>query len=78
MHDPTVVRVGADYYMTHCEHDSRGPIVWHSRDLVNWRPLARIESLAGLGNMWATDLIHHNGLFYLYVPLMLPAAAEAA
>jgi xylan 1,4-beta-xylosidase len=72
-HDPTVLRVGADYYLTHCEHDSRGPIIWHSRDLVNWRPLARIESLAGLGNIWATDLIYHNGLFYLYLPLMRPS-----
>ncbi|RXK56326.1 xylosidase [Oleiharenicola lentus] len=71
-HDPTVLRVNADYYMTHCEHDSRGPIIWHSRDLVNWRPLVRIESLAGLGNIWATDFIHHDGTYYLYAPLMLP------
>ncbi len=77
-HDPTVVRVNKDYYMTHCAHDNRGPIIWHSRDLVNWRPLARIDSLAGVGNIWATDLIHHDGKFYLYLPLRMrnPTAPE--
>ena len=68
-HDPTVVRVGDDYYLSHCEHDHRGPLIWHSRDLVNWRPLARVTSLAGLTDIWATDLIHHEGLFYLYAPV---------
>ena len=68
-HDPTVVRVGDDYYLSHCEHDHRGPLIWHSRDLVNWRPLARVTSLAGLSDIWATDLIHHEGLFYLYAPV---------
>jgi len=72
-HDPTVLRVGSDYYLTHCEHDNRGPIIWHSRDLVNWRPLARIESLAGLGNIWATDLTYYHGLYYLYLPLVIPS-----
>ncbi len=70
-HDPTVLRVGEDYYMTHCEHDNRGPIMWHSRDLINWRPIGRIESLAGLGDIWATDLIYHNDKYYLYLPLRM-------
>ena len=70
-HDPTVVRVGEDYYLSHCEHDQRGPLIWHSRDLVNWRPLSRVESLANLQDIWATDLIYHQGLFYLYVPVRL-------
>ncbi len=70
-HDPTVVRVGEDYYLSHCEHDQRGPLIWHSRDLVNWRPVSRVESLANLPDIWATDLIFHEGLFYLYVPVRL-------
>ncbi|MBK1879309.1 family 43 glycosylhydrolase [Pelagicoccus mobilis] len=70
-HDPTVLRVGEDYYLSHCEHDRRGPIIWHSRDLVNWRPLARVDSLAGLGEIWATDLVYHEGKYYLYLPLRL-------
>ncbi len=68
-HDPTVVRVGEDYYLTHCEHDKRGPLIWHSRDLVNWRPLARVASVANLNDIWATDLVYHDGLFYLYLPI---------
>ncbi len=38
--DNSVVRVGKDYYML---AGSGWPdeLVWHSRDLVNWRPLTR-------------------------------------
>lgn len=68
-HDPTVLRLEDDYYLSHCEHDRRGPIIWHSRDLVNWRPLTRIESLAGRGEIWATDLVYHKNKYYLYLPL---------
>ena len=69
-HDPTVLRVDEDYFLSHCEHDQRGPLIWHSRDLVNWRPLARVESLANIGTIWATDLILHEGKYYLYCPIV--------
>jgi xylan 1,4-beta-xylosidase len=65
-HDPSVVRVGADYYLTHCPD----LIMWHSRDLVNWRPIGRVDH--GIkGDIWAPELIHHQGLFYLYLPVRL-------
>lgn len=70
-HDPTVLRVGADYYLTHCENDHRGPLIWHSRDLVNWEPLARIAALARFNDIWATDLVFHQGRYYLYAPVRL-------
>ena len=38
--DNTVVRVGADYYML-AGGGWPGLLVWHSRDLVNWRPITR-------------------------------------
>ena len=38
--DPSVVRVGGDYYMTHSSNGAApGLLVWHSRDLVSWEPL---------------------------------------
>ncbi len=65
-HDPSVVRVGADYYLTHCPD----LIIWHSRDLVNWRPIGRVNHNLK-GDIWAAELIHHGGLFYLYLPVRL-------
>ena len=39
--DPSVLRVGDDYYVTFSSFDSYpGLLLWHSRDLVNWQPLA--------------------------------------
>jgi beta-xylosidase len=71
-HDPSVVRVGADYYLTHCPD----LVIWHSRDLVNWRPIGRVEH--GLkGDIWAPELIHHQSLFSLYLPVRLSSASAA-
>lgn len=40
--DPDVIRVGADYYLTGTTmHAMPGLPILHSRDLVNWRFLAR-------------------------------------
>jgi xylan 1,4-beta-xylosidase len=68
-HDPSVVRVGEDYYMCHCEYESI--LIWHSRDLVNWRPIGR-PIKTKYPSIWACDLIYHEGLFYLYCPIVLP------
>ena len=39
--DPSILRDGNDYYMTHTSHSNYpGLIIWHSKDLVNWRPIA--------------------------------------
>ncbi|MFM6852464.1 MAG: family 43 glycosylhydrolase, partial [Sphingopyxis sp.] len=38
--DPTILKDGDDYYMTHSSFDaSPGLLIWHSRDLVNWLPI---------------------------------------
>ena len=69
--DPSVVRVGADYYMTHTSGTaSPGLLVWHSRDLVNWEPLgpALAESP---GDVWAPDITYVKGLFYIYFPALV-------
>ena len=39
--DPTVMRDGDDYYMTHSAFDYvPGLTVFHSRDLVHWEPIS--------------------------------------
>lgn len=39
--DPSVIRVGEDYYMTHTSYKAiPGLIIWHSRDLVHWAPIS--------------------------------------
>ena len=38
--DPTILRDGTDYYMTFSSFLAYpGIVIWHSRDLVNWRPV---------------------------------------
>ncbi|MHA7965571.1 family 43 glycosylhydrolase [Paenibacillus sp. CAU 1782] len=67
--DPTLVRVGNDYYMTHsCFEFAPGFLIWHSTDLVNWVPVARAAA-EYTGNVWAPDLTYYNGQFYIYAPI---------
>lgn len=64
--DPTVIRDGDDYYMTFSSFDSvPGLLIWHSRDLVNWQPLAPALTTP-VDSVWAPDLVKHNGRYYLY------------
>ncbi len=66
--DPTVLRDGRDYYMTHTPHDNKpGLIVWHSRDLVNWRALGPALT-EGTGEIWAPEIVKQAGKFYIYYP----------
>lgn len=66
--DPTIVRDGKDYYMTHSPfYYMPGFLVWHSQDLVNWQPVGRVVP-EYKGSAMAPDLIKHDGRFYLYFP----------
>ncbi|ROP49140.1 beta-xylosidase [Rathayibacter sp. PhB185] len=77
--DPDGIRVGADYYLvTSSFSTAPGLPVLHSRDLVNWRLLARAlptiepaEHFAlprhGAG-VWAPAIRHRDGVFFLFVP----------
>ncbi len=66
--DPTVVRDGKDYYMTHSPfYYMPGFLIWHSQDLINWEPVSRIVP-EYKGSAMAPDLIKHDGRFYLYFP----------
>ncbi|MEC7691421.1 MAG: family 43 glycosylhydrolase [Pseudomonadota bacterium] len=68
--DPTILRDGDDYYMTHSSFDAApGILIWHSKDLVNWQPVGpALEE--PLGIVFAMDLVKHNGRYYIYIPFM--------
>ncbi len=67
--DPSVLRVGEDYYLTHSSFTfAPGMLIWHSKDLVNWRPICKALD-AYIGDVWAPDFIEHNGYFYIYLPI---------
>ncbi|RFB05979.1 family 43 glycosylhydrolase [Parvularcula marina] len=66
--DPSIIRVGETYYLTFSSFDAYpGLLIWQSKDLVNWSPLG--PALKDyIGSVWAPDLIHHDGRFYIYIP----------
>jgi xylan 1,4-beta-xylosidase len=73
--DPSIVRVGEDYFVATSTFEwFPGVQLHHSRDLVNWRlvarPLTRPSQLNMLGDadscgIWAPCLTHNDGRFYL-------------
>ncbi len=73
--DPSIVRVGDDYYIATSTFEwYPGVQIHHSRDLVHWqlvgRPLSRPSQLNMLGDpdscgIWAPCLTHADGLFHL-------------
>lgn len=63
--DPSLVRIGQDYYMTHGGGGSKTLLFWHSRDLVNWRPVHRLK-LVDIGYPWAPDLVFVNNKYNVY------------
>ena len=67
--DPSVVKVGDDYYMTHSSFEYvPGLLIWHSKDLVNWEPVCNALN-EYLGSVFAPDLIYHDSLYYIYFPV---------
>ncbi|MDE2184378.1 MAG: family 43 glycosylhydrolase [Alphaproteobacteria bacterium] len=66
--DPTILKDGADYYMTFSSFLSYpGVVIWHSTDLVNWAPIGPALTKP-IGSVWACHLCKHNGRYYIYIP----------
>jgi xylan 1,4-beta-xylosidase len=66
--DPSLLRDGDDYYLTFSSFDAYpGITIWHSRDLVNWRPVTAALTQP-IGSVWAPDLVKHGDRFYCYIP----------
>ncbi|MFK4872824.1 family 43 glycosylhydrolase [Novosphingobium sp. ZW T3_23] len=66
--DPTILKDGDVYYMTHSSFDSYpGLVIWRSTDLVNWAPVGPALH-RNLGTIWAVDLVKHEGRYFIYIP----------
>jgi beta-xylosidase len=68
--DPTLVRVGNDYYAAGTSGDY-APVfpLYHSGDLINWNMIGHIfnEPPAWIqGDCWAPELFHDNGRYFVY------------
>lgn len=67
--DPSILRDGEDYYLTFSTFDAYpGLTIWHSRDLVNWRPL-KPALTRNIGSVWAPSLHKDRGRFFLFIPV---------
>jgi alpha-N-arabinofuranosidase len=73
--DPSVVRVGSDYYLvTSSFAYFPGVPIFHSRDLVSWRPIGHVlarpsqldlDGLQVSEGIFAPTLRFHHGTFYM-------------
>lgn len=64
--DPTIIRDGDNYYITHSAFDYLpGLVVFHSKDMVNWKPIS-YGLKTYLGSIWAPDICKFDDKFYIY------------
>ncbi len=73
--DPSIVRVGDDYYMVNSSFIFFPCIpISHSRDLLHWKIIgyaitnpewARLDELEGGRGYWAPDISYYKGRFYI-------------
>lgn len=73
--DPSIVRVGEDYYMVNSSFIFFPCIpVSHSKDLVHWKIIghavtnpqwAALDNLEGGRGFWAPDISYHDGRFFV-------------
>lgn len=65
--DPSILKDGKDYYMVFSTFEAYpGLTIWHSTDLINWRP-RRPTLQKNIGSVWAPDLCRHAGRYFIYV-----------
>jgi len=66
--DPSIVRDGEDYYMTHSPFVySPSFLIWHSKDLIHWEPICR-ALIGHIGSAMAPDLVKYYNRYYIYYP----------
>lgn len=73
--DPSIVRVGEDYYMVNSSFVYFPCIpISHSKDLIHWEVIghaitnpqwARLQELEGGRGYWAPDISYYEGRFYI-------------
>ena len=66
--DPSILKDGDDFYMVHSSFEYYpGLTIWHSKDLINWTPVAHALHQY-IGSIWAPDLAKYDGKYYIYFP----------
>ncbi|WP_346858379.1 family 43 glycosylhydrolase [uncultured Draconibacterium sp.] len=66
--DPSILRDGEDYYLVHSSfYYYPGLLIWHSTDLINWKPVANALNTY-VGSVWAPELTKYDDKFYIYFP----------
>ncbi|HSR18279.1 MAG TPA: family 43 glycosylhydrolase, partial [Ignavibacteriaceae bacterium] len=66
--DPSILRDGIDYYIVHSSFEYYpGLLIWHSKDLINWTPVANALHKY-VGSVWAPDLVKYKNKYYIYFP----------
>lgn len=78
--DPSICRVGSDYYMVHSSFEYfPGVPIFHSRDLVHWRQIGfcltrhsqlSLDHVRASGGIYAPTLRYHDGTFYMVTTLV--------
>jgi alpha-N-arabinofuranosidase len=78
--DPSVIRVGDDYYMVTSTFEFfPGVPVLHSRDLVHWRKIGHcltrrtqldLDGCPSSRGIWAATIRWHQGVFYMITTIM--------
>ena len=84
--DPSVIRVGDDYYMANSSFQYFPAIpISHSKDMVNWHIIGHaianpdyldLRAIKDSHGIWAPDLSYIDGKFYVFATLRLNADGE--
>ena len=75
--DPSVTRVGEDYYLVNSSFEwFPGIPIFHSKDLVNWRQIGhaltrpsqlKMKNNKASSGVWAPTIRYHDGTYYVIV-----------
>ncbi|ULC60211.1 family 43 glycosylhydrolase [Flaviramulus sp. BrNp1-15] len=66
--DPSILVDNDDYYVVHSSFEYYpGLTIWHSKDLVNWKPVKNTLKKY-VGSVYAPDLIKYDNKYYIYFP----------
>lgn len=88
--DPSVIRVGEDYYMVNSTFQYFPAItISHSRDLVHWETVGHaitqneylnLSEISDSHGIWAPDISCYRDVYYIFAPLRLnnPPEGEKA
>lgn len=85
--DPSVIRVGSDYYMVNSSFQYFPAIpVSHSKDMIHWNIIGHaienpdyldLSDINDSHGIWASDISYWNGRFYIFATLRLNGDANA-